>query len=213
MALQGLEVAIVGGGIGGMAAAAALAQGRAEVTLYEQASALEEVGAELNNRLNQEHYLRVVFDESLFVKDLVVLARKVQLIEQHVNTVRVSPPRPGRLYYQAFLPDPAYRNRSKRPSQPIELHLRESNGSFSATVMELTEVWNEGRSPDILEKRVDISTPEDWQAYLNKRVQKNPVLFLYASGDTPHSVILEWVSPVLEQFPIVFVYQFEDESE
>ena len=178
-----------------------------------EATTLEEVGAELNKRLNQEHYLRVVFDESLLLKDLFVLARKVQLIEQHVNTVRVSPPRPGRLYYQAFLPDPAYRNRSKRPSQPIELHLRETNGSYSATVMELTEIWNEGRTPDILEKRVDISTPDDWQAYLKKREEKNPVLFLYASGDTPHSAILEWVSPVLEQFPIIFVYQFEEASE
>jgi len=178
-----------------------------------EAENLEELGAALNQRLNQEHFLRVVFDESLTLTDLSTLARKIQLIEQHVNTVRVSPPRPGRLYYQAFIPDPAYRNRAKRPSQPIELHLREINGNWSATVMELTEVWNEGRTPDIVEKRVDVSTPADWQAYLKKREEKNPVLFLYAAGDTPHSTLLEWVSPVLEQFPIIFVYQFAAESE
>lgn len=178
-----------------------------------EATNLEEVGAALNQRLNEEHFLRVVFDENLSLQDLSTLARKIQLIEQHVKSVRISPPRAGRLYYQAFIPDPAYRVRTKRPSQPIELHLRETNGNRSATVMELTEVWNESRTPDILEKRIDISTPADWQAYLEKREEKNPVLFLYAAPETPHNAILEWVTPVIEQFPIVFVYQFETAAE
>jgi hypothetical protein len=113
------------------------------------------------------------------------------------------------MFYQAFIPDPAYRDRSRRPSQPVELHLRSANDTWSATVMELTEVWNESRTPDILENRVDVSTPADWQAYLNKQKEKNPVLFVYAAPETPHRVLLEWVSPVLKQFPIVFVYQHE----
>lgn len=47
MQLQDLNIAIIGGGIGGMAAGAALARRGARVVLYEQAHALAEVGAGL----------------------------------------------------------------------------------------------------------------------------------------------------------------------
>ena len=45
MSLAGREIAVVGAGIGGLAAATALAQRRARVRLFEQAPALAEVGA------------------------------------------------------------------------------------------------------------------------------------------------------------------------
>lgn len=45
MALAGCEIAVIGAGIGGLAAATALAQRRARVTVYEAAPALGEVGA------------------------------------------------------------------------------------------------------------------------------------------------------------------------
>jgi salicylate hydroxylase len=47
MALAGHKIAVIGAGIGGLAAAAALAQRRAEVTLFEAAAALGEVGGGL----------------------------------------------------------------------------------------------------------------------------------------------------------------------
>ena len=47
MRLEGLEIAVVGAGIGGLAAAIALAQRRARVRVFEQAPALGEVGAGL----------------------------------------------------------------------------------------------------------------------------------------------------------------------
>ncbi len=47
MSLEGLRAAVIGGGVGGLAAALALAQRRAEVVVYEQAPALGEVGAGL----------------------------------------------------------------------------------------------------------------------------------------------------------------------
>jgi salicylate hydroxylase len=47
MSLAGREIAVTGAGIGGLAAAAALAQRRARVTVFERASSLREVGAGL----------------------------------------------------------------------------------------------------------------------------------------------------------------------
>jgi salicylate hydroxylase len=45
MSLAGREIAVIGAGIGGLAAATALAQRRARVRVFEQAEALEDVGA------------------------------------------------------------------------------------------------------------------------------------------------------------------------
>ena len=47
MSLEGREIAVIGAGIGGLAAAVALAQRGARVALFEQAAALTEVGAGL----------------------------------------------------------------------------------------------------------------------------------------------------------------------
>lgn len=57
MKLAGMQVAVVGGGIGGMAVATALAQRGADVQLFEQASALEEVGAGLQISANGQRVL------------------------------------------------------------------------------------------------------------------------------------------------------------
>ncbi|MCE8009259.1 FAD-dependent monooxygenase [Aestuariivita sp.] len=60
MELSGLSVAVIGGGIGGMAAAAALAQRGAQVRLYEQAPELSEVGAGLQISANGQVVLRAL---------------------------------------------------------------------------------------------------------------------------------------------------------
>ena len=57
MNLDDLTVAVVGGGIGGLCAATALAQRGARVTVYEQAEALTEVGAGLQISANGQTVL------------------------------------------------------------------------------------------------------------------------------------------------------------
>lgn len=49
---QGLRIAIVGGGLGGLAAAIAIRRGNHAVTILEQAKSLEEV----SNRRRIEYY-------------------------------------------------------------------------------------------------------------------------------------------------------------
>jgi 2-polyprenyl-6-methoxyphenol hydroxylase-like FAD-dependent oxidoreductase len=66
MSTRSLDVAIVGGGIGGVAAAVALLQRDIDVRVYEQASALTEVGAGVALQPNGIRALRRLgFDESL----------------------------------------------------------------------------------------------------------------------------------------------------
>ena len=60
MELRELDIAVIGGGIGGTAAACALAQRGAHVTLYEQADAWGEVGAGLQISANGQRVLRAL---------------------------------------------------------------------------------------------------------------------------------------------------------
>ena len=60
MSLGDLRVAVIGGGIGGMAAAVACALRGAQVQVFEQAPALEEVGAGLQISANGQVVLRAL---------------------------------------------------------------------------------------------------------------------------------------------------------
>lgn len=60
MILSDMQIAIIGGGIGGMAAATALALKGAQVSVFEQAPELEEVGAGLQISANGQKVLRAL---------------------------------------------------------------------------------------------------------------------------------------------------------
>jgi len=170
------------------------------------ANTLEELGAALNQREREYHFLTVDFSGDLTLNRATALAQKIQLLERHVESVRIEPPPEGHLFFQAFVPDPSYRERTRRPSQPIELHLVSEEDALRGTVMELTEIWGDTRIPDVVEERVSVETPEAWVAYLDEQEKPPPVLFVYASPNLPLKRLREWTTPVEERFPIVFVY-------
>lgn len=66
--MNGIDIGIVGGGIGGLAVAAALAQRGACVTVYEQAKEISEVGAGLQVSPNGLQVLRALGLESALAK-------------------------------------------------------------------------------------------------------------------------------------------------
>ncbi|THH38758.1 monooxygenase [Aliishimia ponticola] len=75
MELTGLNVAVIGGGIGGVATAAALAQRGAHVTVHEQAPALTEVGAGLQVSVNGQRVLKALGAVGAGVPDTASLSR------------------------------------------------------------------------------------------------------------------------------------------
>lgn len=100
MNINGLNFCVIGGGIGGLAAALALRQRGAQVTLLEQASALTEVGAGLQISANGMVVLRA----------LGVVGDAPEIGQRSAGTVlrdyrkgrvisRVAPPAAGATYY------------------------------------------------------------------------------------------------------------------
>ena len=98
MKLSGLNVQIIGGGIGGMASAAALAQQGAIVTLNEQASELGEVGAGLLVSWNGQQALRAL---DLDLGDLACrsLGTEMRNGRSGRRVALVPPPRSGATLY------------------------------------------------------------------------------------------------------------------
>ncbi len=168
---------------------------------------LGELGAKLHRQEPKVYFLTVDFGEALRLETIRARANELLLMEQQLDNVRVEPPPAGQLFYRAFIPDPTFRIREERPSQPVELHLRDSGGDhLTAVVMELEEVWGDTRRPTVLETRVSLETPEEWVAYLEDEHKRKPALFVYMDAQRTHRDLLDWVQPVLHHFPIVFVY-------
>lgn len=101
MDLTGLGVAVVGGGIGGMAAATALAQRGARVVLHEQAPALEEVGAGLQVSMNGQRVLRALGAAGDTPPEGATLSPGTVFRDGRSGraVARVAPPRDGATWY------------------------------------------------------------------------------------------------------------------
>ncbi len=154
---------------------------------------------------NEWQYVEVGFAPDLPLSDIMQASQALQLMNAEVDSLRFEPPPEGQLYFQSYVPDPTFRDRQKRPSQPLELHL--ADDAASATLFQLEEVWGEGRRPDIVEKRHLLDNPEAWVTWLKESENQTTVVFLYAASNSTHAQILKWMKPVLDQFPVIFVYK------
>ncbi|MGA0333294.1 MAG: YdjY domain-containing protein [Kiritimatiellia bacterium] len=174
---------------------------------------LDDLGAVLNRRKGEIHYLQPDFGPDLRLDQFTSLSRELQLLENHLESVRIEPPLPGQLYYKAFVPDPRYRSRENRPSQPIELHFRKSGGEdWNVTLMELEEIWDPNKPTVVLEERIPLANPEAFESYLQDPQKRKPVLFVYAEKSLTHRELQAWLGSTTHRFPIVYVYLIEDEG-
>ena len=168
---------------------------------------LAEVGSALNARGGEVHYVTFDFGDHLTQAEATARAREIQLLSKHVPSLRIDAPPEGQVFFQSFVPDPRFRVRTNRPSQPLELHLT----GKTAEVKELKELWGESRIPEIQETSIPFTSPEEWTAYLEKHPDGPSVLFLYIDPTNTLAEMRKWTQPVLDRFPIVFVYKTQGE--
>lgn len=152
-------------------------------------------------------WLTVDFSGDLTLGEARRAAGMLEDLEANLEQVRVEPPVPGQPYYQALFPPERFRQRARRPSQPMELHLRPTPaGRVHATVMHLEEIWGDGQRPTIVERPKPVESPEAWEAFVRGDLPLIRVLFVFAPAELTLGETLRWLGPVLDVFHIVYVY-------
>ena len=165
---------------------------------------LADVGSFLNQRENETHFVTVSFADGLSLSEATQRAQEIQLLEKHVESLRIEPPPTGQVFFRAFVPDPRFRIRENRPSQPLELHINKED----TFLVELEEKWTgASRTPEVTETQVPLKTPHDLVRYVQENPDRPPVLFVYAPEDLPLGNMRVWTKPILDEFPVVFVYK------
>jgi len=157
-------------------------------------------------------YATIHFDAELSVSNLAAWARRLFGLEQSHPAFRADPPPEGHPFYRSFLPDPGFRTREERPSQPVELYLEQEDGGLRAHALHLDEIWGEERIPRIVSRRTELADPAKWTDYVQNPEHRRPALFVFADDTLPYGELLKWITPVLDGFPVVFVYSLHDDE-
>lgn len=171
-----------------------------------ESPALTELAQNAATADNTLYWVTPDFAPSLTLPQLRTLATTLNELERTHESVRITAPPAGQMYYQAFAPPERFRDRTRRPSQPLEIHLQPSADGLRVTLHEIKEIWEDTRTPRLLEKRIDFQTPSEWLAYLNANEPLIRVLFVFADETLTHRDLNHWLSEVYTLFPVIYVY-------
>lgn len=138
------------------------------------------------------------------------LARQLDAADS-AGSFRIEAPRKGQPYYRAFLPDPEWLDRAKRPTQPLELRFAKDadSGAVSATLVSVVEVWPEDGStldPEI--KATDMAVPsvEALSALAVETGNEIPAMLVYVPASLTLGEALPYVRILQASRPNVYFF-------
>ena len=150
-------------------------------------------------------FVRMSFGGKTTVGEAAEIAGALSLVDGK-GLKRDSPP-PGKFFFRAFLPDPAWRERPGRMFQPFEVHVA-ADGAKKFVFVE--EDWSgEGLDPVLKPRETPFS---DWSelsgliARTGEQGAKINVLFLFAPRATPVSALTPAVSAVGDRIGTFYVF-------
>ncbi len=122
--------------------------------------------------------------------------------------IRLEPPATDHLYYKAFMPDSALRNRAQRIMQPAELtFVREADGTITVSLLEIREQWREEDvKPTLTFTTHPIDSPDALRERLADIEDNLPILLVCVPPTLTHRELMHWMSPILTTHPTVHVF-------
>ncbi len=135
------------------------------------------------------------------------LAQALQLVEGE-SGIRMEAPPPGQLYYRAFLPNEAWRERAGRVSQPWELRLLRRDGDWHAVLVQIAEDWSDPNSLDARLTPTDypLATWSELPARLQALGGGLPVVLVFTPPDAPLEAFLPAVRLLRKTHPVFHVF-------
>lgn len=123
--------------------------------------------------------------------------------------IRIEPPQHAdHLYYKAYMPDNALRNRETRIMQPAELTFTaEADGTIGVSLRDITEHWHGDRiKPTLTFKTHAIDSPAALRARLTPIEDDLPILLVFVPETLGHAQLMHWMVPLLATHPTVHVF-------
>ncbi|MFW5894087.1 MAG: YdjY domain-containing protein [Verrucomicrobiota bacterium] len=154
----------------------------------------------------RDPFVSLHFDHALPVKTVVELCRLIDTLDVP-RGIRVEPPPDKHIYYRAFAPNPAWRDRDERVTQPYELDLELQDGKARGTLRHLQTVWgNESGEHELKVTETSVTSPDELAAAVRKRKPGMDALFIEAPGRMRYGALLEFTAKAREIYPTVFVF-------
>ena len=161
-------------------------------------------------RNRHDVYLNLVPDDGVTLGELQELYAFVSEISSR-SDVRISPPKPGEMYYQAFLPNPDYRDREKRPQQPWELTLYDTPQGSTGVLVRVREVWGDDVEdvPKLETDNYSAGTPDDLRAELARHPTTLKVVLIFCSSELHYGELKRWYGALQPEYKTVYFYTVE----
>jgi hypothetical protein len=154
---------------------------------------------------HRDPFVTVHPDDTLSLGSLRSAATLIDALENE-HEVRIDPPPPGHPYYRAFLPDEKHRERSGRPVQPWELHLRQTDGVVTGELVRVEEEWKgEDTLPTYHEQRFAVASADALATAIQQ--QDTPsVMLVFAPAALSYGNLRRFIAPVIEKKMILYIF-------
>ncbi|MBT3296816.1 MAG: hypothetical protein HN919_10895 [Verrucomicrobia bacterium] len=122
--------------------------------------------------------------------------------------IRLEPPAAGHLYYKAYIPDNALRDRETRIMQPVELTFTcAAGGAITVTLLDIQEHWHADQvKPTLTFSTHTVDSPVALKDQLGALGDDLPILLVFVPGDLTHGELMRWMAPILTSHPTVHVF-------
>jgi len=159
-----------------------------------------------------DRFTTVQVDPAIKVDDLRKLYAVLQAVEKD-RGIKLDPPLPGDLYYRAFFPDPAWRDRENRLGEPWELFLARKDGGVTARLERTVAPENASLGAKKVLQSFPVDSPDAFVKQINANsTQWSKAVFVYPPADFTYGELMAWVRPALATYPQVFVFPAQAEA-
>lgn len=166
--------------------------------------------ASLAGKTNADLFTAVTIENDVPVTKVRNLYALLAAVEKD-RGVKLDPPPPDGLYYRAFLPDEAWRDRNTRLGEPWELFLtRGADKHLSAKLERSVDNPDRGAAETKIVEKESPADPAAFAKHVNDHASRwSRTIFIYPPPDLTYGELMTWVRPVLATYPRVFVFPAE----
>jgi len=145
----------------------------------------------------KDPFVQVTVAENLSVMDVRQAYGALVALEQSKG-LRLEPPAPGELFYEAFFPDEAWREASNRVQSVVEIHLDATTHADNARLV-VPLIDGQTRTMSIVPHALA-------EALKSPETARTRTAFLFVTPDITYGEIQNWARPLMATHPVIYVF-------